>query len=557
MFGVGTVNFFLCRFAQFKINDLDNRLKYQNLHFFSKLVKAYLNHNESSLSLYSLFPTIENFSKAIDYKSKQPINREVLVQVLKKQYAHISDAVFSIQNIEKLKEQNTFTITTGHQLNLFTGPLYFIYKIVSTIKLTHQLQIQYPQYNFVPVYWMATEDHDWAEINHFHTSDKDQFYWENEVNYAVGTVPTKGLENVANELKSIWESDVFGSELHSMFEKAYLNGLALSEATRTIAHQLFGSYGLVILDAQDSALKKSFIPIMKKELKQQSVFNEVTQTNHFLKENGFEIQVNPREINLFYLTQNSRQRILKEADSYRVNHTDLVFASHEIEAELESHPERFSPNVLMRPLYQESILPNLAYIGGGGEIAYWLQLKGIFDAFQIPFPMLVVRNSALWITDKQIRRLEKLGLTSSDMMLTAQEISNLVIHLNEPSNKPDFQEFENQIKILLHPIENWAFQIDPTLISGMKGILQKQLNEWEHWEQKLQKSLKKKNSDALERAEKIRAELFPNETLQERYLNFSVFYKDMGNEFIRQLWNEFDPLVFEFKILKLPASNAY
>jgi bacillithiol biosynthesis cysteine-adding enzyme BshC len=536
---------------------LDTRLKFQNLYFFSKLVKAYLNHNESSLSLYSLFPTIENFSKAIEYKSKHPINREVLVQVLKKQYAHISDAVFSIQNIEKLKEQNTFTITTGHQLNLFTGPLYFIYKIVSTIKLTHQLQIQYPQYNFVPVYWMATEDHDWAEINHFHTSDKDQFYWENEVNYAVGTVPTKGLENVANELKSIWESDVFGSELHSMFEKAYLNGLSLSEATRTLVHQLFGSYGLVILDAQDSALKKSFIPIMKKELKHQSVFNEVTQTNHFLKENGFEIQVNPREINLFYLTQNSRQRILKEADSYRVNHTDLVFASHEIEAELESHPERFSPNVLMRPLYQESILPNLAYIGGGGEIAYWLQLKGIFDAFQIPFPMLVVRNSALWITDKQIRRLEKLGLTSSDMMLTAQEISNLVIHLNEPSNKPDFQEFENQIKILLHPIENWAFQIDPTLISGMKGILQKQLNEWEHWEQKLQKSLKKKNSDALERAEKIRAELFPNETLQERYLNFSVFYKDMGNEFIRQLWNEFDPLVFEFKILKLPTSTTY
>lgn len=557
MFGVGSVNFFLCRFAQFKINDLDNRLKYQNLHFFSKLVKAYLNQNESSLSLYSLFPTIENFSKAIEYKSKHPINREVLVQVLKKQYAHISDADISFQNIEKLKEQNTFTITTGHQLNLFTGPLYFIYKIVSTIKLTHQLQIQYPQYNFVPVYWMATEDHDWAEINHFHTSDKVQFYWENEVNYAVGTVPTKGLENVANELKSVWESDVFGYELHSMFEKAYLKGLSLSEATRTLVHHLFGSYGLVILDAQDSALKRRFIPIMKRELKQQFVFNEVTQTNHFLKENGFEIQVNPREINLFYLTPNARQRILKEADSYRVNHTDLVFTYHEIEAEFESHPERFSPNVLMRPLYQESILPNLAYIGGGGEINYWLQLKGVFDVFQIPFPMLVLRNSALWVTEKQIRKWEKLGLFTSDMLSHFQEITNQMINQNEPPNKPDFHELEKLLKHLIEPVENWAIHIDPTLISGIKGTLQKQLNEWGHWEQKLQKSLKKKNSEALERAEKIRAELFPNETLQERYLNYSVFYKDMGNEFIRQLWNEFDPLLFEFKILKLPNSQKF
>jgi bacillithiol synthase len=536
---------------------LDTRLKFQNLHFFSKLVKAYLNQNELIFSLYNLFPIVENFPKAIEFKSKQNIDRDTLVQVLKSQYATITDAGLTLQNIEKLKQDNTFTITTGHQLNLFSGPLYFIYKIVSTIKLTHQLQVQYPKFNFVPVYWMATEDHDWDEINHFNITDLHQIKWENDVECAVGTVHTDGLRNIMEELKPIWNSDDFGSELLNMFEAAYLNGYSLSDATRVLVHQLFSQYGLVILDAQDRLLKKSFIPIMKQELDQQVVFKDVIQTNQFLKENAFETQVNPREINLFYLTQNARQRILKEADLFKVNHTDIVFTAQEIEIELESHPERFSPNVLMRPLYQESILPNLAYIGGGGEINYWLQLKGVFDTFQIPFPMLVLRNSALWVTEKQIKKWEKLGLSTTDMLSHSQEISNLIINQNEPQNKPDFHELENDLKQLINPIENWAVHVDPTLIPGIKGTLQKQLNEWAHWEQKLQRSLKKKNSDALERAEIIRAELFPNDSLQERFLNFSVFYKDMGSAFIQQLWNEFDPLAFEFKILKLPNSQKF
>ncbi len=222
---------------------MDTRLKFQNLYFFSKLVKAYLNQNELIFSLYNLFPTLENFPKAIEFKSKQTIDRDTLVQVLKSQYATITDASLTLQNIEKLKQDNTFTITTGHQLNLFSGPLYFIYKIVSTIKLTHQLQLQYPKFNFVPIYWMATEDHDWDEINHFNITDSHQTKWNNDVDFAVGTVHTDGLRNIMEELNPIWNSDDFGSELLNMFEAAYLKGYSLSDATRVLVHQLFSQYG--------------------------------------------------------------------------------------------------------------------------------------------------------------------------------------------------------------------------------------------------------------------------------------------------------------------------
>jgi len=310
------------------------------------------------------------------------------------------------QNIELLHHENTFTITTSHQLNLFTGPLYFLYKIISVINLTNELKAAYPENNFVPVYWMATEDHDFDEINYFNFKGK-KVQWSRQASGAVGRLNTEDLDKVLDVFTANLGFGANSNGIKKLFKCAYLDHKNLADATRFLANELFGIYGLVIVDADDRDLKSLFAPYVKKELTEQTSFTKVSETNEKINSLGFNVQVNPREINLFYLKEDLRERIVEQNGTYFVNDTDISFTKSELLAELEKHPERFSPNVIMRPLYQEVILPNLCYIGGGGELAYWFQLKSYFKAVNVPFPMLLLRNSVLVKTAKQSEKLKK------------------------------------------------------------------------------------------------------------------------------------------------------
>lgn len=538
-------------FVSIKNKILNANLKYENLPFFSQLIKSYIAQKEEVKAFSGLFPTLENFKFQIKLKSFQTIDRNRLVNVLKNQYISLNDKSLSLSNIEKLKNSNTFTITTGHQLNLFTGPVYFIYKIVSTIKLAQNLSEYYPEYQFIPVYWMASEDHDFDEINHFNLSENQKFQWNKVSKGVVGKQKTDGLDIVFQEFSKIIGEDKYATELKNLFERSYLDANTLTEATRILVHTLFGKYGLLILDPDDFSLKQSFIPFLKKEIYEQVLFQQVSQTNGQLQKIKFEIQVHPRPINLFYLAENARERVIKVGEAYQINNTNLTFSKSEMEEELTLYPHRFSPNVLLRPLYQEMILPNLATIGGGSEISYWLQLKTAFERFQIVFPLLIVRNSVLWVSEKQERKWHKLGLSTSDYLSNISQITNKIIAKNEPENKPNFEEINNQMQTLIAPIAHWTTQVEPTYTQGIHATLHKQGVEWHQWEQKLTKSLKKKNEEAIQRAEKIVQELFPNAILQERFINFSSYYIEMGGSFIERLINIFDPLSFEWMVLKM------
>ncbi|MEO8515848.1 MAG: bacillithiol biosynthesis cysteine-adding enzyme BshC, partial [Flavobacterium sp.] len=352
-------------------------ISYINSGYFSPLMNDYLAQKPNLNSLYNRFPNIENFEAQIQEKKinfNGNAKRKILVSVLEKQYEQINTSTETLNNFELLKESNTFTVTTGHQLNLFTGPLYFLYKIISTINLTKELKAKYPENNFVPIYWMATEDHDFEEINYFNFKGK-KFRWNAASTGPVGRLSTEGLTDFFEIYQQELGSGKNVQIIKTLFEESYLNHSNLADATRFLANELFGEYGLVILDGDNQDLKRTFIPYIKEELLSQTSFKAVIETTEKLKE--YTIQVNPREINLFYVEDNLRERIVLDPDSnregkYKVNNTKIEFTETEILALLDKNPERFSPNVIMRPLYQEIILPNLCYIGGGGEIGYWL-----------------------------------------------------------------------------------------------------------------------------------------------------------------------------------------
>ncbi|RTY86618.1 bacillithiol biosynthesis cysteine-adding enzyme BshC [Flavobacterium sp. GT3R68] len=524
-------------------------ISYQKSGYFSKLIVDYLNQDANLQSLYHRFPTVENFEQQILEKrdSFDLTHRNVLVSVLKKQYDKSAVSALTQQNIEALSQPNTFTVTTGHQLNLFTGPLYFLYKIISTINLTRELKEKYPTYHFIPIYWMATEDHDFEEINYFSFKGK-KIRWNKESKGPVGRLSTEGLDKVLDALKLELGTGNNATSIKKSFQDAYLNHDNLTDSTRYLANMLFGDYGIVILDADNADLKREFIPFIKDELLHQTSNKSVLETAQKLKE--YTIQVNPREINLFYLEDNLRERIILEGGTYKINNTSIAFTRAEIIALLESHPEKFSPNVIMRPLYQEVVLPNLCYVGGGGEISYWLELKSYFDAVNITFPILLLRNSVLLVTEKQYDKAEKLDLTWEDLFAGQEDLVNKKVKVFSefPIN---FSEQKYFLKKQFEDLHRIANQTDNSFLGAVNAQESKQLKGLEHLEKRLLKAQKRKHSSELQRITDLQNELFPNHGLQERTANFSEYYIEYGIGLIKRLTDELQPLDKNFSIVKL------
>ena len=526
-------------------------IPYSETGYFSKLVCDYLAEKPELQSFYHRFPKIENFEKQFKEKSLffRVESRTILVNSLNKQYHGIPISEATQNNIDTLVQKNTFTITTGHQLNLFTGPLYFLYKIFSVINLSEKLNKKHKQQHFVPVYWMATEDHDFEEINYFNLFGA-KVAWERESGGAVGELTTEGLEELLNVLKTTIGESANAQKLSALFTEAYIKHSNLADATRYLANELFAEYGLVIIDGNDKELKKQFIPFAEKELTENHSFAEVEATTIGLEKIGYKKQVHPREINLFYITKGIRERIIEENGNFRINNTELIFSKTEILEELQNHPERFSPNALLRPLFQEVVLPNLCYVGGGGELAYWFQLKDYFKSVEVTFPILLLRNSVLLVPQKLSKKLEKLNESIDALFLSTYDLEKK--HTHQLSDVTiDFTPQREHLKQQFKDLYVLAKKTDASFVGAVAAQEKKQLNGLDNLEKRLLKAEKRKLSDQLQRLTAIQEYLFPKESLQERTVNFSEMYLEFGEELFQKLKDNLDPLGHEFTIIEL------
>lgn len=521
-------------------------ISYKDTHSFSKLVLDYVNDVDFLKPFYSFRPDIEGLKKAVNERNFTG-NRTALVEVLRQQYHDIKIHKAVSHHIDLLLNENTFTVTTGHQLNLFTGPLYFIYKIVTTINLALELKIAYPEKNFVPVYWMATEDHDFEEINHVNVDEKN-ISWIQQTNGATGRLSTKTVEAAVRSYKAYLGISKNGKKLAKLVEKAYLENENLADATRMLVNSLFEQYGLVIINADEPKLKKEFISIIKSDIVAQNSARLTEKTSAILEEKGYKSQVNGRDINFFYLKDNLRERIIKQGELYTINHTDLAFTENHLLTEIENHPERFSPNVIMRPLYQEVILPNIAYIGGGAEVSYWMQLKANFDFYKIDFPVLLLRNSALVIDKRSFDNLNSLGFHFEDIFLSTTELQNQWIKHNSNANLSLTDEI-SAIKAAFDKIKLHAFKIDKTLEFSANSAEKRTEELLINLEKKLIRAEKRKHQVSLTQIDNMKKRLFPSGTLQERVLNIAPMYINYGDDFISSLIENFEPLGGDFTLI--------
>jgi bacillithiol biosynthesis cysteine-adding enzyme BshC len=526
-------------------------IDYKDTGYFSQTVIDYLEGSPALRPFYAYRPDFDGFKELLKNKNVEA-NRETLVQVLQDQYGFISGntdggSKVVLDNISLLASNNTYTITTGHQLNIFAGPLYFIYKIITAIKLSQQLKEKFPDKNFVPVYWMASEDHDFAEINYTNIGGKKVHWWY-EASGATGRINPDTMRQALNQYKGALGIEQHANVLGGIVETAYTKFDKLADATRYLVNALFGNYGLVIIDADDHRFKKEFAPVMERDIIGQNSFKNINATNDKLGKLGVHVQVNPREINFFYLMDGLRERLVFEDNRYKVLNSEIGFSEAELKNEINKYPERFSPNVVMRPLYQECILPNIAYIGGGAEIVYWLELKSNFDYYKVGFPILILRNSGLLIGKELAAKIKKMNLGIADLFKGVDTIkSNWVKKHSQHTLNLEAEIVE--LSAVFDKIKQRAQKIDNTLVSSTEAILARLKHAIGNLEKKLVKAEKQNYQTRLAQVEYIKHDLFPKDSLQERTENFGLFYVKWGQNFIAELVKNFDPLAFKFTVL--------
>jgi len=514
------------------------KLSFAEANSFSSFFLDYIQQKETLKKFYSLFPEKKNFEAQIQTKKQSfpSVHRSILVNTLQSQYKNLSKKDAVKTNIELLAQPNTFTITTGHQLNIFTGPLYFIYKIVTVINACKELKKQFPGSNFVPVYWMASEDHDYDEIKYFKLYGK-KYTWETDQQGAVGRFNPKSIEKLF--------SDIPGEI--TLFKNAYLEHNTLSEAVRYYVNELFGDEGLIVVDADDHNLKKLFQHVITEDVFNHTPKKLVEEQNQQLESLGYHPQVFARDINFFFVDKNLRSRIEEKDGRFHVLDTSIQFSKEEITGLIESEPEKFSPNVILRPLYQEVILPNLAYAGGPAEVVYWLQLKGVFDHFKIPFPMLMPRNFGLVIEKNVAHKFEKTGLDYKHLFEEKNYLFNQWILKNtthDLSLGKELALFAEQFAA----IRERANRIDSTLLKFVEAQATRAASSLEKIEQKILRAEKRVHREKLGQLESVKDILFPNGSPQERVDNFLNFYQK-DPQFIKELLKVFDPFDFKFNLL--------
>lgn len=530
---------------------ISTNLSFEQTGYFSKIIIDYLNQSPAIKPFYTHPVSLEGMAAAIQARQGAQPNRNLLVTELQEQYKGIETSALVQQNIQQLLQPNTFTITTAHQPAIFTGHLYFIYKIAHVIKLANRLKKEYPDKHFVPVFWMGSEDADLDELGHVYLSS-DKLVWETKQTGAVGRMNTKGLDKLIHRIEGELTVQPFGKELIQLLRDCYLQSPDIQTATFKLINALFAEYGLIVIMPDNANLKKAMEPVFREDLLQQTPAGIVEKTIEQLSKQ-YKAQAHPRPINLFYLKDNIRELIELKGEKYEVRNTTLSFTKDEILAELANNPERFSPNVILRGLYQETVLPNIAFIGGGGETAYWLELKDLFNHYKVPFPMLVVRNSFLIIEKKWQEKIQKLALQTKDLFQPEQDVLTMLVSRQKNGELKLKNELEAAMRVY-DLLKDKAANIDRSLLQHVEALQARTIKPLQELEKKMLRAEKKKYETEQRQIQTIRKALFPKNGLQERVDNFMPWYALWGREFIHIVYEHSLTLEQQFTVLEEAGS---
>ena len=474
--------------------------------------------------------------KTIDKKEVFPDeNRKVLVDQLKKQYSEVKLSKETFININSLIDSNTFTITTGHQLNLFTGPIMVIYKIAQVISMARFLNSKIKNFNYVPIFWLASEDHDFDEISYVNISN-EQIKWDiDSYNNRVGKIILNDFNRITDDYKSKIIDAEFKIQLEELINQSYINEDSLSFSTLKFINSLFGKHGLIIIDPDKKAFKELFIENFKNEIIDSrckiDTENQIEKNKKDIE--SYKPQVNPSEINFFKITSKGRKRIRRKNNAILVD-DEKEYSTQEFINQIESNPERFSPNVLMRPLFQEKILPNICYVGGPNELKYWMQLKLFFDNSNLQYPILKLRSSAFIIDQKTSLKIKKTDVELEYFFKSINDLVNYKLKKLSTVNV-SFDSIKETLSDQFNKLRDVSNKTNKSFEGALNAQEKKQMKGIDDLEKKLIKAEKKNHQEQISNIKIIFESLHPSNVDQERHLNFANFYSVKGQALIDHL----------------------
>lgn len=522
------------------------QLSYGDTGFFSPLANAYVNGDKDLDQFIKNRVSPEGIEASIKERQQSGVDRKLLVDELINQYQSIQPTGKLKANIDLLLDENTFTVCTAHQPAIFTGNLFFVYKIIHAIRLAEHLANRFPGKNFVPVFYMGCEDADLDELGNIFLNG-DKITWTTDQTGAIGRMKTKGLDKLINRIEGELGVLPHGKELIAIVRDSYLNSPDIQTATFRLLHHLFSDYGLIVLIPDNANLKRKMISVFEDELFNHHSSLIVEKTIDELSKK-FKVQAQPREINLFYLRDNIRERIERAGGEWKVVNTNITFDAASLRKELNEYPERFSPNVILRGLLQETVLPNVAFIGGGGELAYWLELKGVFEHYKVPYPVLIVRNSFLVLEDKWKAKMDKLGITVTDVFKDERELMNEFVK-RESRNQLTLAGEITHFSSYYDRLKTVAGQIDDTLTTHVAALQTRAIKPLQELEKKLLRAERRKYEVEKRQLGAVKNALFPNNNLQERVDNFMPYYAKWGKDFLKMIYDHSLTLEQKFVII--------
>ncbi len=500
-----------------------------------------------------------HFKDLADYS--RPHRAKVAI-IIKKQYGSYKASKQTLTNIDALNKNNTIAIVTGQQLGVFGGPLYTIYKTTTAIKLCSLLKEKYHQFNFVPIFWLEGDDHDYDEVRSFGLIDADN--QPVKISYDDGKPPEfnrgsiadieiePSIEEVFKKINENLRQTEFTNDILGKLKHSYKSGVTFAEAFRSLMFEIFDSYGLVIFNPQDIEIKKLLKPLFKNEIENYSENSSLVVRRSAEVEEHYHAQVKIKPINLFAHIEGGRYSIEPGENDFRLKGKRIRYALEELLNSIETSPENFSANVMLRPICQDYLLPTGFYIGGPSEISYFAQVIPLYEKFGINQPFIYPRSAATIIEKNLDEIISKYNLDFSDLMIDEKDLIEKVLSSISSFDLPTlFSKTNNDISSVMKELETKLEELDPTLTDLSEKTLQRMLQGLEQLKGKAEKAESRKFDSSIRQIKKARSIIYPNDNLQERELNFFYFVNKYGWDILKWIINELSINKFEHQIIKM------
>jgi bacillithiol biosynthesis cysteine-adding enzyme BshC len=491
-----------------------------------------------------------------DFRSFQPVpslprgngtgapDRATLTDVLRDQNRTFGGSDATNRNIDLLSRDTTYAVVTGQQVGIAGGPLYTVYKTLTAIRLAEKLKETHPELNFVPVFWLEGEDHDLEEMNYVGLLNQEHApvrvtYWPKGKPTQKNVLPVgemlidEHIDPFIAELERTLPNSEFKKQLLEALRAAYAPGTTFNRAFASWMNHLFPSAGIVFLSANDARVKRQVAGIFRREIEQFPAVSQLIIQRSAELEHDYHAQIKTRAMNLFLYHKGGRYLIEPREHDFSLRGTRHFLSKEELLSIADNQPELLSPNVALRPICQDTILPTVAYVAGPSEIAYFAQLEPVYRHFGLAMPAIYPRMSATVVEERVSRTLEKFEIPINELFAPPAKVQRKVIdQISEVNIEEMFAESRARLNDTMNELKFGLQYIDQTLLGALETTRVRNEANLGLLKDKAVEAQARRHETALRQLQRAAATVYPNDNYQERELNALQFMNKYGPDFI-------------------------